>query len=151
MARRLRPRLGVTASFAPLDVRDEAAWHCVVHDLLARSGRLDILVNNAATAGFETAAVHDPEHASLQDWQAVRRANLDGVFLGCRQVIRAMRPTGRGSIINMSSHSGLVGVPAAAAHASPEAAIRNHTRTVALRRAQRRLAIRCNSIHSGPS
>ncbi len=141
--------LGAMASSAPLDVRDEGGWEAVVGDLLAHTGRLDILVNNAGITGLETGAVHDPEHASLQDWQAVHRTNLDGVFLGCRQAIRAMRPDGRGSIINMSSRSGLVGVPAAAAYASSKAAIRNHTKTVALWCAQQRLAIRCNSIHPG--
>ncbi len=141
--------LGPMASSAVLDVRDEAAWDAVMHGLLVRNGRLDILVNNAAITGFETAAVHDPEHASLEDWQAVHRTNLDGVFLGCKHAIRAMRPTGTGAIINMSSRSGLVGIPAAAAYASSKAAIRNHTKTVALWCAQQRLAIRCNSIHPG--
>ncbi len=139
--------LGGLASAAVLDVRDEVAWDTVMQDLLAQHDRLDILVNNAAITGFEAGTVHDPEHASLQDWQAVHRTNLDGVFLGCRHAIRAMRPTGAGSIINMSSRSGLVGIPAAAAYASSKAAVRNHTKTVALWCAQQRLAIRCNSIH----
>jgi NAD(P)-dependent dehydrogenase (short-subunit alcohol dehydrogenase family) len=61
-----------------------------------------------------------------------------------------MRPVGRGSIINMSSHSGLVGVPRAAAYASSKAGVRNHTKTVALWCASQGLEIRCNSIHPGP-
>ncbi len=73
--------------------------------------------------------------------------NLDGVFLGCRHAIRAMRRTGAGSIINISSRSGMVGIPAAAAYASSKAAVRNHTKTVALYCAEQGLAIRCNSIH----
>ncbi|OSZ72703.1 short-chain dehydrogenase [Sphingomonas sp. IBVSS1] len=131
--------------FALLDVRDEAGWDAV----MAAVGALDILVNNAGITGFEGghAAPHDPEHASLADWRAVHAVNLDGCFLGCRAAIRAMRPMGKGSIINISSRSGIVGIPAAAAYASSKAAMRNHTKSVALWCAQNGLAIRCNSIH----
>jgi NAD(P)-dependent dehydrogenase (short-subunit alcohol dehydrogenase family) len=58
-----------------------------------------------------------------------------------------MRPNGVGSIVNMSSRSGLVGIPAAAAYASSKAAVRNHTKSVALYCAEQGLRIRCNSIH----
>jgi NAD(P)-dependent dehydrogenase (short-subunit alcohol dehydrogenase family) len=105
-------------------------------------------VNNAGITGFENGPVaHDPENATLQSWHAVHQTNLDGVFLGCKHAIRAMRRTGAGSIINISSRSGLVGIPAAAAYASSKAAVRNHTKTVALYCAQQKLNIRCNSIH----
>jgi 3(or 17)beta-hydroxysteroid dehydrogenase len=130
--------------FAVLDVRDEAAWDAV----MASVGALDVLVNNAGITGFEGApAAHDPEHASLADWRAVHAVNLDGSFLGCRAAIRAMRAAGTGSIINISSRSGIVGIPAAAAYASSKAAVRNHSKSVALWCAQQGLAIRCNSIH----
>lgn len=130
--------------FALLDVTDEAAWDLV----MAQVGALDILVNNAGITGFEGApAAHDPEHASLADWRHVHAVNLDGTFLGCRAAIRAMRPAGTGSIINISSRSGIVGIPAAAAYASSKAAVRNHSKSVALWCAQAGLAIRCNSIH----
>src|SRR5690606_14716369 len=71
------------------------------------------------------------------------------VFLGCRAAIRAMRAQGSGSIINLSSRSGQVGVAGAAAYASSKAAVRNHSKTVALYCAEQGLAIRCNSIHPG--
>ena len=131
--------------FAVLDVCDEAAWDA----LMAQVGRLDILVNNAGVTGFEGGHVapHDPENASLADWRAVHAVNLDGTFLGCRAAIRAMRPRRAGSIINISSRSGIVGIPAAAAYASSKAAVRNHSKSVALWCAQNGLAIRCNSIH----
>jgi NAD(P)-dependent dehydrogenase (short-subunit alcohol dehydrogenase family) len=141
-------RLGPSASYRALDVRDEAAWSSAMAAMLAEHGRLDILVNNAGITGFEDGYVaHDPEHASLAAWHAVLATNLDGVFLGCRHAIRAMRPAGRGSIVNISSRSGLVGVPTAAAYAASKAAVRNHTKSVALYCAQQRLAIRCNSVH----
>ena len=109
---------------------------------------MEVVVNNAGVTGFEEGIVpHDPENAALEDWRAVHRVNLDGTFLGCRYAIRAMRQKGRGSIINISSRSGMVGIPAAAAYASSKAAIRNHTKTVALYCAQQGLNIRCNSIH----
>jgi NAD(P)-dependent dehydrogenase (short-subunit alcohol dehydrogenase family) len=84
---------------------------------------------------------------TLEEWHRVHRVNLDGTFLGCRAAIRAMRRTGKGSIINISSRSGLVGIPGAAAYASSKAAIRNHSKTVALWCAQQGFEIRCNSVH----
>jgi len=108
----------------------------------------DVVVNNAGITGFESGMVaHDPEHATLEDWRAVHRVNLDGTFLGCRYAISAMKAQGTGSIINISSRSGLVGIPLAAAYASSKAAIRNHSKTVALYCAQQGWKIRCNSIH----
>jgi len=104
--------LGGSAAFLPLDVRDETQWRQAVERVLARWGRLDVLVNNAGITGFEDGFVpHDPEHTSLADWRRVHATNLDGVFLGCREAIRSMRTTGEGSIINISSRSGVVGIP----------------------------------------
>jgi NAD(P)-dependent dehydrogenase (short-subunit alcohol dehydrogenase family) len=141
-------RLSGSAAFLRLDVRREEDWAQAIEAVLRQAGRLDILVNNAGITGFEEKrGRQDPENASLAAWRAVHETNLDGVFLGCRAAIRAMRPAGTGSIINMSSRSGLVGIPGAAAYASSKAAIRNHTKTVALWCAQQGLAIRCNSLH----
>lgn len=127
-----------------LDVASEQDW-----EALAQAWPdCDVVVNNAGITGFEEGVrPHDPETASLQDWRAVHAVNLDGTFLGCRYAIRAMRARGAGSIINISSRSGLVGIPAAAAYASSKAAVRNHTKSVALYCAEQGLNIRCNSIH----
>jgi NAD(P)-dependent dehydrogenase (short-subunit alcohol dehydrogenase family) len=142
------PSIGGEAQFHHLDVREEADWQRVTHQALEEHGRLDVLVNNAGITGFDlNLGPQDPEHASLDAWRAVHATNLDGVFLGCKYAIAAMRSRGTGSIINMSSRSALVGVPAAAAYASSKAAIRNHTKTVALYCAEQGLAIRCNSVH----
>lgn len=130
--------------FQRLDVREEGDWAA----LAAAAPEADVVVNNAGVTGFEDGFVpHDPETASLQDWRAVHAVNLDGTFLGCRYAIGAMKAKGTGSIINISSRSGLVGIPQAAAYASSKAAIRNHTKTVALYCAQKGWRIRCNSIH----
>lgn len=129
-----------------LDVREEAAWDAAIEAVLARDGRLDVLVNNAGITGIEDGAPHDPEHASLAEWRAVFATNLDGAFLGCRAAIRAMRPARAGAIINIASRSGVVGIPGAAAYAAAKAGLRNHTRSVALHCAGEGLGIRCNMI-----
>lgn len=134
----------IGGSFFELDVASEAGWTMLaeVHPLV------DIVVNNAGITGFEdSSGPHDPEHASLAEWHRVHAVNLDGTFLGCRYAIGAMKAKGDGAIINISSRSGLVGVPAAAAYASSKAAIRNHSKSVALYCAQKGWRIRCNSIH----
>lgn len=130
--------------FIALDVREEADWARLAEAVPV----IDVMVNNAGVTGFEQGMVaHDPEHATLADWRAVHHVNLDGTFLGCRYAIGAMKAQGSGSIINISSRSGLVGIPLAAAYASSKAAIRNHSKSVALYCAQQGWAIRCNSIH----
>src|ERR1700723_373018 len=142
--------LGSTASYMHLDVREEEDWESCINRILRQHGKFDVLVNNVGITGFEqSSALHDPEHVSLEAWHAVLATNLDGVFLGCKHAIRAMRTQGTGSIINISSRSGLVGIPGAAAYAASKAAVRNHTKTVALYCAEQGWKIRCNSIHPG--
>jgi 3(or 17)beta-hydroxysteroid dehydrogenase len=145
--------LGSAARYQRLDVRRESDWVAVTAATLDTFGRLDVVVNNAGITGFEEGPIaHDPEHATLEAWRAVLATNLEGVFLGCQHAIRAMRrndapATGAGSIVNISSRSGLVGIPLAAAYAASKAAVRNHTKSVALYCAQQGLRIRCNSVH----
>lgn len=135
-------KLGGTAFH--LDVADKSHWDSLAKDY----PNIDVVVNNAGVTGFESStAAQDPENAALADWRRVHRVNTDGTFLGCRYAIRAMRSKGAGSIVNISSRSGLVGIPGAAAYAASKAAIRNHTKSVALYCAQEGLNIRCNSIH----
>lgn len=139
--------LGPGAAHTKLDVREEADWTAATDGLVAARGKIDVVVNNAGITGFENGPVaHDPEHAALADWRAVLAVDLDGVFLGCKHAIRAMRPAGRGSIVNIASRSGMVGVPGAAAYAAAKAAVRNHTKTVALYCAGQGLEIRANAI-----
>lgn len=130
--------------FERLDVSQEEDW--LAFETIVPV--VDVVVNNAGVTGFEDGPVaHDPEHATLESWRAVHRVNADGTFLGCRYAIRAMKARGTGSIIIISSRSGLVGIPLAAAYASSKAAIRNHTKSVALYCAQQGWRIRANSIH----
>ena len=116
--------LGGGASYLRLDVRLESDWERAISTVLERHRNLDVLVNNAGITGFEAGSVpHDPEHASIESWRAVHATNLEGVFLGCKHGIRAMRRTGAGSIINIGSRSGVVGIPGAAPYASSKAAV----------------------------
>ncbi|MET0905016.1 MAG: SDR family oxidoreductase [Tardiphaga sp.] len=130
--------------FERLDVAEEADWT----RLATLVPVADVVVNNAGITGLEHGpGPHDPEHATLAEWRHVHRVNLDGTFMGCRYAIGAMKGRGDGSIINISSRSGLVGIPGAAAYASSKAAIRNHSKSVALYCAQQGWRIRCNSVH----
>ena len=144
----LAGEMGPMACYRHLDVREERDWEELLEAIQASGGALDILVNNAGITGFEEdPAPQDPERVTLDQWRAVMATNAEGVMLGCRAAIRGMRPAGSGSIINLSSRSGLVGIPGAAAYAASKAAVRNHTKTVSLYCAQQGLAIRCNSVH----
>jgi 3(or 17)beta-hydroxysteroid dehydrogenase len=130
--------------FARLDVSREEDWLAIA----ARYPAVDVVVNNAGITGFEEGpAVHDPEHTTLAEWRRVHGVNTDGTFLGCRYALGAMKAKGEGSIINISSRSGLVGIPGAVAYAASKAAIRNHSKSVALYAAQQGWRIRCNSVH----
>ena len=147
----LAASLGGHACYIHLDVREECEWQAAMAQVLHERAGLHVLVNNAGITGFEDGCfVHNPEHVSLEDWLAVHRTNLDGVFLGCKHALVAMRRLvgdgRRGSIVNIASRSGAVGVAAAAAYASSKAAVRNHTRSVALYCAEQGLPVRCNAI-----
>lgn len=128
-----------------LDVRSEASWHACIEQVMARYGKLNILMNNAGVV-----AGGDVENSSLEEWHKIMSVNLDGVFLGTQCGIRAMRETGEpGSIINMSSIEGMVGHPMVAAYNASKGGVRTLTKSAALYCAQQRLPIRVNSIHPG--
>lgn len=136
---------GPAARAFALDVRKPDDWRDAERAILTRDGRLDVLVNNAGITGLEDRATQDVATVALEDWRAVLATNLEGVVLGCQMALRVMR-AGGGSIVNIASRSGHVGIPAAAAYAASKAAVLNHTRSVALYCAERDLGIRCNSI-----
>lgn len=139
--------LGERAEFLELDVRHESAWQSASAYITQQFSRLDVLVNNAGITGFEeTPGPWDPEHADLSSWEEVHRVNATGVMLGCKYGILLMKAQG-GSIVNVSSRSGMVGIPGAVAYASSKASVRNHTKSVALYCAERGYGIRCNSVH----
>ncbi len=140
--------LGERAEYLHLDVAEETAWQKAAEHITDRYGHLDILVNNAGITGFlETAGPHDPENLDMASWHKVHEVNLHGTALGCKYGIQLMKSSASASIINVSSRSGMVGIPGAAAYASSKAAMRNHTKTVALFCADKNYPIRCNSLH----
>lgn len=125
-----------------MDVRLEADWERVLAEVTARDRRLDVLVNNAGI--FHSAPV---DETRLEDFERVLDVNLVGVFLGCKHGVRAMKRSGGGSIINLSSVTGLRGQLGGAAYCASKGGVRMMSRAVALEGA--RHAIRCNTIHPG--
>lgn len=124
------------------DVTDEDAWISATALVLERFGRLDILVNSAGT-GKST----NVEETSYEDWRRVMGINADGTFLGCKHGVIAMKETGGGSIVNMSSVSGLIGGHNMCAYNASKGAVRLLTKSVALHCARQGYGIRCNSVH----
>src|SRR5690606_38133057 len=92
--------------FLGQDVSDEARWDEVVETVEEEDGALHVLVNNAGVGDALDAV--SPEDTRLGDWQRIHRINVEGVFLGCRAAIPAMKRAGGGSIVNMSSIAALV-------------------------------------------
>ena len=145
---KLAAKIGNGAIYLPLDVSIEEEWQKVMEIICLKFKKLDILVNNAGITGFQEGfGPQDVENASLESFRNVHKVNLDGVFLGCKWGIKVMKNSPSASIINISSRSGLVGIPTAAAYASSKAGVRNHTKSVALYCASQGYPIRCNSIH----
>ena len=140
----LAKELGGKVVFAPLDVRDEEAWVRLIADTERRFGKLDVLVNNAGIIAVATI-----EDTTLEQWRRIHAVNAEGVFLGCKHAIPAMRRAGGGSIVNVSSLAALRGTPIYAAYSSSKGAVRSLTKTVSLHCRQRNEPIRCNSIHPG--
>lgn len=144
----LSKRLGKNAYYHRLDVKKEEDWNLVSEMIQAEFGGLDILVNNAGITGFmETKGPFDAEFVDLNSYEEVMGVNLTGTILGCKYAIALMKQKGGGSIVNISSRSGIVGIPSATAYAASKAAVRNHTKSVALLCAEKGYQIRCNSIH----
>lgn len=131
------------AEYVHLDVRAEAEWERTIDGVVARHGRVDVLVNNA---GVDLAKRF--EQTTLEDWERLVAINQTGVFLGMRTVARTMLAAGRGgSIINVSSVAGMEGVKGRAAYGSTKWAVRGITKVGALEWGDR--GIRVNSIHPG--
>ena len=135
-------KLGANAAFLKLDITEEEEWISVLDETVKLFGRLDILVNSAGMV-----LIADVEQITLEDWRKVHAVNLDGTFLGCKHGVRVMKEFGAGSIINLSSVSGMIGGFNLAAYNSSKGAVRMLTKSVALHCARAGYGIRCNSIH----
>ena len=128
--------------FKPLDVTSEVDWNDLVEFTFAKYGKLDILVNNAGV--FFLGGIED---TSEEEWDRVNDVNSKGVFLGVKAAIPAMRVSGGGSIINISSSAALVGDPRMPAYSASKGAVRLLSKSVAIEYASE--GIRCNSVHPG--
>lgn len=137
---------GGACAFIKQDVASEADWQRVIAGTLDLFGKLDVLVNNAGVTVNK-----DIEGTTLEEWRWVMSINLDGVFLGIKHAIGAMKKNGGGSIINISSAAGMVGQLWAAAYCSSKGGVRLLTKAAALEcsKAGRDYSIRVNSIHPG--
>lgn len=135
---------GGEAVYVRLDVTDENSWREAVGTALSRFGKVDILVNNAGIASWNAG-----DDASVAEWDRLMEVNAKGVFLGTKAVIPAMRAAGGGSIINISSISGMVGqTNIHPGYNASKGAVRILTKSTAVQHAAE--GIRCNSIHPGP-
>lgn len=135
--------IGGECVFVSLDVTQESQWQQAVETAVARFGKLDVLVNNA---GIALRGVL--EDTSSEDWDRVMDVNAKGVFLGTKAAIPEMRKAGGGSIVNISSMSGIVGQTyIQPVYNASKGAVRIFTKSAAVQYA--REGIRVNSVHPG--
>jgi len=125
-----------------LDVTKSEDWKKAVSHIQEKSGSLNILVNNAGIGNGG-----DIESTDMDTWKLVHNVNLDSVFLGCKYALPLMRESGNGSIINISSMSGIVASHNTSAYNSSKAAVRHLSKSIALHCAKSTNLVRCNSIH----
>src|SRR6187551_1125063 len=124
-----------------LDVTSEADWFRVIAEVEGAHGRLDGLVNAAGIAFL--GSIEDTDYAT---WRRVLAVNLDGTFLGCKHALALLKPRG-GSIVNLSSISGIVGGHNLTAYNASKGGVRLLTKSVALHGARLKPPVRCNSVH----
>ena len=145
--RRLAASLGEHAAFQMLDVTREADWERIMSAALARWGHLDGIANVAGIALEDD----DVEHCNEEMWDRIIGVNLDGVFLGTKHGVAAMKEDRGGSIVNISSIDCLVSDPAGAAiaYTASKGGVRLLSKSAALHCARHGYAIRVNTIHPG--
>lgn len=125
------------------DVTSEASWDELFAAIEKGHGRLDVLVNNAGIAILKPL-----EQLTAADWEKQNKVNLDSVFYGTQRAVALMRKVGEGgSIVNLSSIAGLVGVTMCGAYAAAKGGVRLFSKVVAMECAAEQ--IRCNSVHPG--
>ena len=141
-ARATAAEIGEAAIAIEHDVTDEAAWTAALKATETQLGGLHILVNSAGIV--LTKSVED---TSFEEWRRVHAVDLDSVFLGCRAAVPVIARSGGGSIVNISSISGIIAGHNLAAYNSAKAGVRLLSKSVALHCARKGYDIRCNSIH----
>lgn len=134
--------IGANAAYLRLDVTSEASWQAAVKATVSKFGKLNVLVNNAGIVKV-TALADCP----LEEYMQVIQVNQIGVFLGMKTVAPAMKQAGGGSIVNISSIDGLIGMTGGTAYCASKFAVRGMTKVAALELGKD--GIRVNSIHPG--
>jgi NAD(P)-dependent dehydrogenase (short-subunit alcohol dehydrogenase family) len=129
------------------DVTSEAEWLRALDETEQAFGGLHVLVNNAGIG-----LTKDLEAITLEEWRRVHAIDLDGVFMGCKSSLQLMAKTVKetglgGSIVNISSISGIIAGHNMAAYNSAKAAVRHLSKSVALHCARKGYGIRSNSVH----
>jgi 3alpha(or 20beta)-hydroxysteroid dehydrogenase len=142
LGREVADSLGDAALFVDLDVTDEAAWEAAVAAAEERFGPVSVLVNNAGILDFSR--VHEQD---VGRFRTVLEVNLVGPLIGMKAVTPSMRRAGGGSIINISSNAGIVGLPSAGAYVSSKWALRGLSKTAAMDLGP--FGIRVNTVHPG--
>jgi NAD(P)-dependent dehydrogenase (short-subunit alcohol dehydrogenase family) len=143
--RALVARIGKAAYFIKLDVTSEEQWIAAIAETVKHFGALHVLVNSAGIGLTKTV-----EELTLEEWRKVHAIDLDGVFLGCKYGVAEIKKhtaTLGGSIINISSISGIIAGANMAAYNSAKAGVRLLSKSVALHCAKSGYNIRCNSVH----
>lgn len=136
-------KAGGQASYIHLDVTDEAQWKAAVEGTVAVHGRLDVLVNNAGISGSAETDLYD-----TAAWNRLMGINATGVFLGMKYATLAMKQSGGGSIVNLSSISGIVGQGYLhVGYNASKGAVRLITKAGAAQHGKH--GIRVNSVHPG--
>lgn len=129
------------------NVASEADWTRIVDDVLAKQGRIDILVNAAGIEGDLTNG--GALNTTLEEWRRVMSINLDGTFIGCRLIVPHMIERGTGSVINISSIVSFMASATALAYGASKAGVQQLSRSIAWIGAQNGAKVRCNSLHPG--
>jgi NAD(P)-dependent dehydrogenase (short-subunit alcohol dehydrogenase family) len=124
------------------DVTSEDGWQAVVAKTVETYGKLDVLVNNAGIA-----VLMPVSEMSLADWNRQIEVNLTSVFLGCKYAMPEMKKAGGGSLVNLSSVAGIIGLASCVAYGAAKGGVRIMSKALAIEGAGDN--IRCNSVHPG--
>jgi NAD(P)-dependent dehydrogenase (short-subunit alcohol dehydrogenase family) len=139
-------QIGGKARFETHDTAQEEDWKRIVEGILEREGKLNGLANNAGISGPFPATF---ETETLEQWRRMLAVNVEGVFLGCKHAVPAMRQSGGGSIVNTSSLAAFLATPDLSAYGASKGAVGQFTKTVAIDCARKGYKVRCNSVHPG--
>jgi NAD(P)-dependent dehydrogenase (short-subunit alcohol dehydrogenase family) len=132
---------GHTVTYQHIDVTDEAGMKSAIDTAAGKLGGLHVMVNNAGISGIPKPT----DQVTEAEWDRVQAVNVKGVFFGTKHAIPHMRRAGKGSIINLSSIAGLIGIGGIAPYHASKGAVRLMSKNDAITYAPEK--IRVNSIH----